>query len=72
MAQQGTGNVKQTLPFLGNAYQVRSKKDNGYTERGTLIQDSREKARGEGERKPLREAKPPNLLNIAFLWACIF
>jgi len=33
MAQQGTGNVKQTLPYLGNATQVRSRKSKrGYME----------------------------------------
>ena len=32
---------------------------------GTLIHDSREKARREGERKPLGKASPPNLPNIS-------
>ena len=33
--------------------QARSKTDKGYMERGNLIQDSREKAKRKGERKPL-------------------
>ena len=33
MAQQGTGNVKHTLPYLGNAAQARSKNDKGYNKR---------------------------------------
>ena len=34
LAQQGTGNVKPTLPYLRNTAQARSKKDKGYKERG--------------------------------------
>ena len=50
MAQLGTGNVKQTLPYLGNAAQVMSKKEKGYKERGNTNNCSREKAKREGER----------------------
>ena len=32
---------------------------------GILIQGSKEKDKGEGERKPLGEARPPKLLNTA-------
>ena len=51
--------------YLRNVAQAKSKKDKGYTKRGILIQDSREKARRKGRRKPLGEARPLNLLNIA-------
>ena len=34
MTQQDTRNVKQTLPYLRNTAQARSKKDKGYKERG--------------------------------------
>ena len=30
MAQQGTRNVNQTLPYPGNAAQAKSRKDKGY------------------------------------------
>ena len=30
MAQQGTRNVNQTLPYLRNAAQAKSRKDKGY------------------------------------------
>ena len=67
MAQQGTENVKQTLPYPGNAAQARSKKNKGYKEKGNPNICSREKAKRDRERKmlPLREARTPNLLNIA-------
>ena len=34
MAQQGIENVKQTLSYLGNVAQARSRKNKGYKERG--------------------------------------
>ena len=42
-----------------------ARKIKGTRKEGTLIQCFREKAKRKGERKPLREARPPNLLNIA-------
>ena len=52
MAQQGTENVKQTLPYPGNATQAKSKKIKGGTWRGTLIH-ALEKRLRERKRKPL-------------------
>ena len=75
MAQQGTGNVKQTLSYLGNAVQARSRKKNGTGKGGTLIHALKKRLKERGKRKPLKRGWPPNLLNIAFcglrLLACI-
>ena len=64
MAQQGTGNVKQTLSYLGNAVQARSRKKNGTGKGGTLIHALKKRLKERGKRKPLRRGWPPNLLNI--------
>ena len=59
------GNVKQTLPYLGNAAQARSRKSNGGTWRGTLIH-ALEKMLREREREDRSGGdRPFNLLNIA-------
>ena len=44
MAQQGTGKVKQTLPYPGNVVQARCKKIKGGTWRGNPNTCSREEA----------------------------
>ena len=55
MAQQGTGNVKQTLPYLGNTAQARSRKIKGGTWRGTLIHALEKRLR---ERERERKRRP--------------
>ena len=58
MAQQGIGNVKQTLPYLGNVAQARSRKIKGDTWLGTLI-DALEKRLKEREEKTALESLSP-------------
>ena len=53
MAQQGTGNVKQTLPYPRNAAQAKSRKSKGYKRRGNPNTYSREMVKREGKRTPL-------------------
>ena len=73
MAQQATRNVNETLPYPKNAAQAR------YKERNPSLESYRHacsKEKAKRERKPLREAKPSNLLVIALFglapFACIF
>ena len=72
MAQQGTGNVKQTLLDLGNAAQARSRNVKGGTWRGTLIYALEKRLRERKKENCSGRARPHNLLNIAPWWACIF
>ena len=66
MAKQGTRNVKQTLSYLKNVTQAKSRKRKGYKEKANPNTCSREKAQREGERENhLGGARPPNLLNIS-------
>ena len=65
MALQGTGKVKQTLPYLGNVAQVRSKKIKGGTWMGTLIHALKKRLKEREREDRSRGAKPPNLLIIA-------
>ena len=59
-------NVKQTLPYLGNTAQARSRKDKGFKERGNPNTCSREGAKRERERENHSGgARPLDLLNIA-------
>ena len=50
MAQQDTGNVKETLSYLGNATQTKSRKRKGYKERGNPNTYFREETYREGEK----------------------
>ena len=56
IAQQGTRNVKQTLPYSGNAAQAKSRKSKWYKERGNPNTCSKEEVYKEREKKriPLR------------------
>ena len=50
MAQQGKGNIKQTLPYPGNTSQAKSRKKKRGIVRGTLIL-ALEKRLKEGDRR---------------------
>ena len=65
MAQQGTGNVNQIFPYIGNVGQARNKKIKGGTWRGTLIYALEKKLRERERGNRSRGARPPNLLIIA-------
>ena len=51
MTQQGTRNVKETLPYLGNAAQTKSRKRKGNKERENPNTYFREEAYREGEKE---------------------
>ena len=65
MAQQGTGNVKQTFPYPGNAAQARSRKIKRGTWRRTLIHALEKRLRERERENYFGGARPPNLLIIA-------
>ena len=59
MAKQGTGNVKQTFPYPGNATQARSRNNKGYKERGNPNTCSKEKAKRKRKEKTTQEGLAP-------------
>ena len=60
MTQQGTRNVKETLPYLGNAAQKKSRKRKGNKERENPNTYFREEAYREGEKeKTIQEGLDP-------------
>ena len=65
MAQQGTGNVKQTLPHPRNMAQAGRGKIKGGTWMGTLIHALKKRLKEREKENRSRGAKPPNLLIIA-------
>ena len=59
MAKQGTGNVKQTFPYPGNATQARSRNNKGTRRGGTLIHALEKRLREREKEKTTQEGLGP-------------